>query len=104
MIFSKKVNRLEYITRMGFDNTVDEKNQLMDYFSQLDRAYLENDQLATLRAERDNLAAANAELREALEITRGQLIALSNELYGETTKAPSSVQLAFNLSGRALNK
>lgn len=37
MIFTQKVNRLEYITRNCFDNTVEEKKELMNFFSNLER-------------------------------------------------------------------
>ena len=59
MVFSKKVNRLEYITRMGFDNTVDEKKELMAYFSQLDRAEILNAaRIAALEAREQEMIAA----------------------------------------------
>ena len=42
-----------------------------------------------------------AKFREALEMTRSQLIELSNKLHGDTKKAPIFVQHAIHFTGRS---
>jgi hypothetical protein len=52
MAFTSKVNRLEYISRMCFDNTQDEKKELMNFFSKLERREISCAATITVQAER----------------------------------------------------
>lgn len=98
MIFTAKVNRLEYITRMGFDNTDEEKKQLMNYFSKLDRAAvlgIDKIELAALRKE-------NAELVKALE----EISATADKELGDWSSVmpahiPDGLTFAWNIRAAA---